>query len=542
MGAIKVVLASIKAIITKTINSLGPLKQDDDIKKRLLVLSIFSLIYYVTFFSTVFIVITYGFQSQILFLLLLFFGFLPCVFIVISLLRIYQYISGRSFIPGGIGLFFAAFFITYITPRFLNFLAERIYILDSLGIDSILSTPFDFANQIIPVVIGVWIALRFSQEVSKRNLQKDKRIEIKKAVESILDSEEFLTALKSSLPRGEEDKEYGLDYIPYMLSENEIRLKELKKTTRFYFLLTLGVGLVVTIVVVYFGYLLVNEEAAGTPKTLSEINQTLSNIDSSMAIVFDSDLESFQSVPVSRSSDIFGDILYFEGVNYDAEHNDEINEVIQEVKANIDEAYNTNDWNNLYDSLNLNLSRIRSSEILSLTAADTGSSGNEEFIGYLNSLEEFTGKVGDYVSSKDNALISLNTGVSSLNDLIDEAESQLGTEDARTTELIKRLGLSLIVASFLLAVLRYTSSIYKDHYHDMRKAQSEGQTIRRFYIALKSSFKTKEGSTPNQIIAGFVNRSESLISKESSLQDNDLKSDINADLIKELLSVLSKKI
>lgn len=185
---------------------------------------------------------------------------------------------------------------------------------------------------------------------------------------------------------------------------------------------------------------------------------------------------------------------------------------------------------------------IQNLEILTYRNLDLDTPKNKSFSDYIQNLKEAEDRTQKYASSKENALRNLNTASSDLNNFIEKANVKLGSEDARTAELIKRLGLSLIVASFLLAVLRYTAGIYRDHYQDMRKVEYEAQTIRRFYIALKSSFKTEEGTTPNQIIANFVNRPD-ISSKQGSVPSNDeLSNGINADLIKELLSLLSKKI
>ncbi len=536
----------IKNALGKGIELLRPLEDDKDIKSRIIRVLISTIVYYIAYVCAitllaVFLSDTINAYEIIFAIVFVVLGFLPWLLILIILFRFYQNFVKRSFIPGGIGLFFAAFVVTSLVPIFLEFLSDTTFLFRQLQIEYLLSIPFYFANRIIPVVIGVWIALRFAQNLNQKNLEQDRESNLKKSVERILDSENFLTALRSALPQGEEDKEYGLDYIPYMLNENQLRLKELKKTTRFYFILTLCVGLIITTVVVYFGYLIVNEEAAGTPRTLSQINTRLGEIKPDIELVFESELGDFSESNYLRRN-YLNNLLNFSGVNLDPKYDEEINEIVKDVKDDIDEAYKTNDWKKLGENLANHIFKIQNLEPLTSGILDLDLPKNKDFSSYLQNLKEAKNKTQEFASSKENALRNLNTAANSLNNLIEKANEELGSEEARTTELIKRLGLSLIVASFLLAVLRYTSSIYRDHYQDMRKVQHEGQTIRRFYIALKSSFKTEEGTTPNQIIANFVNRPE-VLSKKGNLPSNDeFSNNINVDLIKELLSVLSKKI
>jgi hypothetical protein len=190
----------------------------------------------------------------------------------------------------------------------------------------------------------------------------------------------------------------------------------------------------------------------------------------------------------------------------------------------------SNEWGTLADDLVTHRSNLNEVEIVHKKEKE-----------YLNLLDSAIEQTQIFVNSQEYALPRLIETNERLDVLLNKAEERLGSEDARTTELIKRLGLSLIVSSFLLAVLRYTSSIYREHYRDMRKVQYEAQIIRRFYIAMKSSFKTKEGTTPNQIIASFVNYSDALYQPDKAQGADELNNETSSELIKQLLSILAKR-
>lgn len=339
----------IKNALNQSIELLRPLGDDKDIKARIIRLLISTIAYYIFYFGTLALFIgflndTISTYENIFIIVFLSLGFLPWFLILIISFRFYQYFIKRGFVPSGIGLFFAAFVVTYMAPRFLDLLDNVFYFSNEL--DTLLSTPFYFASRIIPVVIGAWIAIRFAQNISQKNIKQDEESEIRNSVEKVLNSENFLTALRSTLPKGEEDEEYGLDYIPYMLNDNQLRIKDLKKTTRFYFTLTLFVGLIVTIVVVYFGYLMVIEEAAGTPKTLSQINARLGEIKPDIELVYESELGNFNKANDLKRN-YLNNLLDFSGISFDSEYDEEINDIVKEIKLGINEAYTTNNWKKL---------------------------------------------------------------------------------------------------------------------------------------------------------------------------------------------------
>src|SRR5207302_2558168 len=80
------------------------------------------------------------------------------------------------------------------------------------------------------------------------------------------------------LPKGKEDKDYGFDFIPYMLHSIDERRKRFDRSSKVFLSLTIVLGLVFSSVLVYFGYILINEAAAGPPRILANLEDETKSI------------------------------------------------------------------------------------------------------------------------------------------------------------------------------------------------------------------------------------------------------------------------
>jgi hypothetical protein len=100
--------------------------------------------------------------------------------------------------------------------------------------------PMDLFRLSITVIIGVLIAFRFfslhilSGYNSGKIPDYSMPAVLRESVGKILDSEHFLTALRSTLPKGEGDERFGFDYIPFLLSSIDDRRKRAVKSARFF--------------------------------------------------------------------------------------------------------------------------------------------------------------------------------------------------------------------------------------------------------------------------------------------------------------------
>ena len=98
---------------------------------------------------------------------------------------------------------------------------------------------------------------------------------IEARVDDLWHSPKFLSCLQTALPKGENNAKYGLDYVPYMLQNIEFRRARYQRSSFFFLCLTVIFSLVFSVVVVVFGYIIVNDTAAGLPKSLRNLEGLL---------------------------------------------------------------------------------------------------------------------------------------------------------------------------------------------------------------------------------------------------------------------------
>jgi len=136
--------------------------------------------------------------------------------------------------------------------------AGLVAVLSGMRIYYPLVWPISLFSAIVSSIIALLVTFRlFGLYLfrSDQMLDYSQSEALRGAVSTILDSERFLTALRTTLPQGKEDKEFGLDYIPYMLSSVDERRKGATKSARLFLLATVVTALVFSAVVMYFGYI-----------------------------------------------------------------------------------------------------------------------------------------------------------------------------------------------------------------------------------------------------------------------------------------------
>jgi predicted PurR-regulated permease PerM len=306
----------------------------------------------------------------------------------------------------------------------------------------------------------------------------------------------------------------GLDYIPFMLHNIEERRKHFEKSSYTFLVATVVVGIILSIVVVFFGYILVNDEAAGTPRTLSQIREESSLIRR--------DLNSL--LPIYMKNSTFDEYVGDSIKNLENAKITDLNENIKtDVQQIITEAKKTGD----IATLTTNLQDIEKK----FNAKD------EDDVKYLVLIKKLNSDIFRFSKTLESTVPNLKTSLDKLDTLTTNVNNNLGKSDSQTGEVLKRLAVSLIVSSFFLAILRYASSLYRNNYQEMLRAQQDDLGIRRFYVAYKSS--KSDNSTRGQILSKFINTTTQ--SEKSSDNSFDISKDDVSTIIKELLSLLTKK-
>lgn len=447
---------------------------------------------------------------------------LPIAFSLLTygaLIYAIRYIKRRGFLTQSSERILFRFVVGFAILDLFTGLIVRISpdIVPLIEIDDLISAPLYFVRNMLPTMVALWLVfqvLPVSHKVIGVDLEVENNSTLKQAVEKILNSESFLTALRTALPKGEKDADYGLDYIPYMLHNIEERRKHFEKSSRTFLLSTVVIGIILSAVVVFFGYVLLNEEAAGTPRTLAQINSeaTLISRDLNSLLPAYSENSTFKEI-VGRS------IAVLEKTN-PSESNEAIARKVQELINEVKETGNIAAFAN-------QLKEVENSFVPK----------DESDQRYRKALVDANLSLSLFLDKQEAAIPNLKASVDKLNSLIIDVNESLGKSDAQTAEVLKRLGLSIIVSSFFLALLRYAAGLYRNNYQEMLRAQQDDLAVRRFYVAYKGA--ESDTSTRGQIISKFVSVSAPA---EGSVESNlEISKDDVSNIIKELITLLTKK-
>lgn len=164
-------------------------------------------------------------------------------------------------------------YLLNLLTEFLPFVGEQDL---GTGLMYFVFSPVYFAVNALPILFALWLvwrvkALRGGESRSPPTTAPG--TPLRETVEQVFRSEEYLTALRTSLPKGKDDEQFGLDYVPFMLHNLQERRRRFDRKANVYFWVTIVAGLTFAGVVGYLGYILVNDEAAGTPKSLADLEE-----------------------------------------------------------------------------------------------------------------------------------------------------------------------------------------------------------------------------------------------------------------------------
>lgn len=333
-------------------------------------------------------------------------------------------------------------------------------------------------------------------------------------VEKILDSGEFLTALRSTLPKGAADGEHGLDYVPFMLHAIDERRRRFTKSARLFLAATIAFAVIFSGIVMYFGYILASEEATGTARTLRELRGETSNISTRLDDIIvsynDPKFRALFEPPLAQLMPLIPESArpYKESLE-------------QALKA----AKDSNDVTGL-------MPLLKDFE----QKANFGSDSAESVRLTAKVISE---RASQYESTLQGTAQRLKSETDSIKQLVVRANDDLSKPENRTSEIVRRLAIGLVVATFFLAILRYLTGLYRNHYQQMLKAEADDLAVRRFYIAYKSTANNEDQR--KAVLTTFISSKDGVESgdgKESS--EGVTKADI--DILKEVVSALSKKI
>jgi len=264
------------------------------------------------------------------------------------------------------------------------------------------------------------------------------------------------------------------------------------------------------------GYILVNEAAAGTPRTLAEVRASTQTIS-----------ETLQSIVPNyyRNPRFQRDVVPSLTKLEQTPSGDKNKDVKKTITDALEQCQNTGDFSALYSTFKQGKTQL-------------SKEGRDEEA-YAATFEEAADKLSEFMNDQSNAVPRLAQEAAELRLLTSKAEESLGKPENRTAEIIKRLGLGLVISTFFLALLRYLGSLYRTRYLQVLEAERDDFMVRRFYVALKNSVEDYEQR--KVVLASFMTAANGLGMAESKeTPDDSTKQEF--EVLKELFKALSKKI
>jgi len=384
-----------------------------------------------------------------------------------------------------------------------------------------ISAPVAVVREVLSIIIGLLLAFRFFSRYIFSGINRSNGPDysapdvLRDTVSKILDSENLLTALRSTLPTGKDDEKFGFDYIPFMLSANDERRKRAQRSARFFLVATTLSALIFSAVVMYFGYILVNEASAGTAKTLADIKTSTESTSEAIHSIIPSyyNNQEFQK-NVAPSLDKLEKL----------EPGDKNNQTKDKIISAINEAKRTADFVSL-------------SSVLRQAKSEVSKQSELEKV-YSATLADASNALLAFLSAQAVAVPELNSRIKELNVLIPKIQDDLNKPENRLPEIIKRLALGLVIATFFLALLRYMGTLYRTRYQQVLAAENDDFMVRRFYVAFKSSGANDEQR--RAVLSSFMAGQNAPPVTDASESADGTKQEY--EILKELLGALTKKI
>jgi len=358
------------------------------------------------------------------------------------------------------------------------------------------------------------IGLIFSQHIIEEKIEeKIEKISVKKYVNEILDSKEFISALRTTLPKGEKDEEHGLDHIPFLLQNSNDKRERYSSISRFFLIATIISALIFSTVIIYFGYVLINDDSAGFYKALTELKDEVNQTN-----------EAYLGISNTATLRI-----------------EEIGNTIDEIVLKSSNPEINLKLSALVDSINIeNIDDVSSRlvEIDNLVSKNKSPNSalrpptkkfdlSSEINVVIKKVQKIAKDYQVYGSRISNSLEDIKLIESKLEKMTIPDSYSLG-------EIFKRLFIGIIVTSFLLAILRFLTNQYKKNYEKTLIADEENSLIRRFYVAYKASQNDAERAIAITRLVEIRNLKEVTTESEVKALDN--------EMLKEIMSAIAKKL
>lgn len=417
------------------------------------------------------------------------------------------------------------FSIAYVVLEFYNITLEKSLIIDQYRF--VLHWVIMLITEALPSLIALIVGwkLLISKKSDSISNKENFEYDIRKQANLLLNSNEFLTIFNTAFPADQNEIEPPLRSFPHIiLSIRERGIRASKSASRF-LSLTLLLGGVFSVILVLLGIILIDDTIIGKGKYIVELANYTSSLRSMLVsgAIHWTDEEGLKKVeaavlPLSsilKELDIVDKISCLD-VEYSIEQfkDDKSIGAVQKIRDALSSKTKKCETDN-----------EKSAKRLKSTISYT-------LLNIENIIDARTGKQNEY-----NRLKSSLDRIDSLMKIYSDKPN----ED-RLTELLKRLSVGLIIASFFLAITRYSGELYRQHRQQYLLALDQELWLRKVYIAFKCSERNTDQRKDVLMTllkidlnyTGGINTKEVINSSEAG--------SAKEDLLKTLIDAVSEKI
>jgi len=394
---------------------------------------------------------------------------------------------------------------------------------------------FVFLINILTTYIIYTTTLKFRNKkevhIKAEEIVKLKKKEISQFLDSLFNSENYYTYISTSLPKGEKDSEYGIDYIPFMLDNLRLQKKNFKTTSNVFLTSTIILSLIFSSILIYFGNILVKDDSVGLNKSMETINTEIPILLNNLSVL-------------KNEETIASDSKIFNSINTLNEDISNLKNDFQEKGYEIKKELNLKQPATIYDipaSFPEIDSFLRESDSIKNLIPDNANNKDtkeritEEIQSIRNqklSLIKERTQIDQLISNYNLTLNELNTEINAIRTDFQDLKNKNSL-----AEFFKRLSIGLIIATFFLAILKFSANLYRENYNQMTQTQSLDLEIRRLYIAFKNMDNEESRKIVLNSLLDFKRNAPIINNKSTNAKSLDLN-----NLISQLISALEKKV
>lgn len=321
-----------------------------------------------------------------------------------------------------------------------------------------IGTPFSLLRDVSGVLAALWIVHRFTLK-GLRQGTVETTVKVSPDLSRAFEDANFLTILRSALPQPKPEDHLGFANIPYVLYAIDARRTKSMRARSLFLALTVTFALLFAAALLGLGVTLIDDTILGRGRPIAALANDAHQIQ--------------QALKGSLSTSIAVPEIH----NRLLEDHRELTDV---PKSLVEQAR----WNVIEPAFARFLRSPSTDTLTALAAALDTQPSIEPSSQYGLIHARARAKSQDAVNTISALSNSLHSATGRLEQVINDAQRALDDKDARLAELIRRLGVGLVVATFFLAILRYLARLYTQNRDEVLWADAEELAVRRFTIAI----------------------------------------------------------